>query len=183
MTQAAAKSMTVDEFLAWAEGREGRYELHDGEIVAMSPVRSVHSFVKGAVTEAFRSRLRAAGVPCRAFVDGALVKVGETMGFQPDLVVECGGGTGPNDVIVANPFIVVEVLSPSTRRYDTNTKLAGYFQVPSIRHYLIVDPDRRRATLHTKQEGGAIATSIHAEGSIAFDPPGVSVELAAFFED
>ena len=26
----ALKQMTVDEFLLWAEGKEGRWELHDG---------------------------------------------------------------------------------------------------------------------------------------------------------
>ncbi len=36
----ALKLMTVEEFLAWAEGKEGRWELHDGVPVMMSPERS-----------------------------------------------------------------------------------------------------------------------------------------------
>ncbi len=39
-----------------------------------------------------------------------------------------------------NPVVVVEVLSPSTRGIDTTVKLAGYFLVPSLKHYLIVEP-------------------------------------------
>jgi Uma2 family endonuclease len=38
-----------------------------------------------------------------------------------------------------NPVIVVEVLSPSTRGIDTTVKLADYFRVSGLRHYVIVD--------------------------------------------
>ena len=38
----ALKLMTVEEFLPWAEGQEGRWELHDGVPVMMSPERAAH---------------------------------------------------------------------------------------------------------------------------------------------
>ncbi len=31
MAELAIPKMTVDEFLAWSEGREGRFELEDGQ--------------------------------------------------------------------------------------------------------------------------------------------------------
>lgn len=37
MPTVAKPLMTVDEFLVWAEGRDGRWELQDGELVAMAP--------------------------------------------------------------------------------------------------------------------------------------------------
>jgi Uma2 family endonuclease len=40
------KLMTVEEFLPWAEGKEGRWELHDGVPVMMSPERSLHAETK-----------------------------------------------------------------------------------------------------------------------------------------
>ena len=39
----ALKLMTVEEFLPWAEGKEGRWELHDGVPVMISPERSLHA--------------------------------------------------------------------------------------------------------------------------------------------
>jgi Uma2 family endonuclease len=39
----ALKQMTVDEFLVWAEGKEGRGELHDGVPVLMAPERVAHN--------------------------------------------------------------------------------------------------------------------------------------------
>ena len=51
------------------------------------------------------------------------------------------------DAIAAeNPVIIVEVLSPGTVSTDTGGKLADYFQVPSVAHYLIVHPTRRVIT-------------------------------------
>ncbi len=46
MSEAAEKLMDVDEFLTWADGREGKWELHDGRVVAMAPEVMRHSPVE-----------------------------------------------------------------------------------------------------------------------------------------
>ena len=67
---------------------------------------------------------------------------------------------------IANPIIVVEVLSPSTAQIDTTIKLQGYFEVPSVQHYLIVDPDGRTITHHKRAKGDILETRIVAEGAL-----------------
>ena len=69
--------MTVDEFLAWAEERPGRYELCDGEVVAMSPEQAVHARTKGAVYAALVSGIKAAALACEAFPDGMTVRISD----------------------------------------------------------------------------------------------------------
>jgi Uma2 family endonuclease len=51
MSVVARPRMTSDEFIAWARQRaeRGRWELVDGETVAMSPERSGHALVKARV--------------------------------------------------------------------------------------------------------------------------------------
>ena len=49
MSTLAQRKMTVDEFLAWAEGREGRWELYNGVPYQMAPERTQHGKVKFAV--------------------------------------------------------------------------------------------------------------------------------------
>jgi Uma2 family endonuclease len=44
-------------------------------------------------------------------------------------------------------------------------KLQGYFRVPSIQHYLIVDPDKRLFIYHARGEADAVATRIVSEGA------------------
>jgi Uma2 family endonuclease len=52
MSMHAQRKMTVDEFLVWAEGREGRWELYNGVPYRMAPERTGHFEVKYAVQTA-----------------------------------------------------------------------------------------------------------------------------------
>ena len=70
MTALAQKRMTVDEFLTWAEGQPGRYELFRGTVYAMTPERAVHAEVKFAVQTALAGGIRARGLPCHMLPDG-----------------------------------------------------------------------------------------------------------------
>ncbi|HET7087141.1 MAG TPA: Uma2 family endonuclease, partial [Anaerolineae bacterium] len=64
MSTLAQRRMTVDEFLAWAEGREGRWELYNGVPCAMAAERMRHGKVKYAVQKALEQAIRKAGLPC-----------------------------------------------------------------------------------------------------------------------
>src|SRR6516164_382627 len=84
----------------------------------------------------------------------------------------------PAAVEVTNPVIVVEVLSPSTRRIDLSVKLADYFRVPGLAHYLIVYPEKPRIIHHARAIQNTILTRIVNEGSIELDPPGIELAVA-----
>ena len=78
----ALKQMTVDEFLPWAEGKEGRWELHDGvpvmissaDPVMMSPERAAHIRTKFSAAKALDGAVAAAGLPCEVFTDGMAIQ-------------------------------------------------------------------------------------------------------------
>jgi Uma2 family endonuclease len=76
----------------------------------------------------------------------------------------------------------VEVLSPGTVAVDTGAKLAGYFRLPSVRHYLLVHPSRREI-IHHRRTDDAILTRIVREGTIALDPPGIQLALDEIYGD
>ena len=152
--------MTVDDFLAWAETQEGRWELFDGVPVAMSPERVIHGRVKYLVGRAFERAIERAGVPCQFLLDSVAVRIDKHRSYQPDALVYCGQPL-PGDALEApNPVVVVEVLSPSNAMKDLRDKLVGYFLVASVVHYLIVDPDDRLVIHHARGDGDAIATRI-----------------------
>jgi Uma2 family endonuclease len=71
-----------------------------------------------------------------------------------------------------------EVLSPSSQHIDTTGKLAGYFSVPSVSHYLIVDPDRPLIVHHARSGPDSIVTRIVRDGTILLDPPGLPLAIA-----
>ena len=139
--------MTVDEFLAWGEGRDGRWELQDGELIAMAPERLAHLETKAVALIALTSAIRRAGLPCNAVPDGATVRIAARTAFEPDVLVYCGSRLPPETIEIPEPMMVVEVVSKGTAARDHGVKLAGYFSLPSLVHYLILDPNpARRST-------------------------------------
>jgi len=182
MDAPAVKRMTVSEFLAWADTQDqGRYELVRGQIVAMSPERLEHVEAKRLAANALDAAIRRAGVACKAFVDGLGVAVDDETTYVPDALVNCGAPDAPSTMLASNPVIVVEVLSPSTRHIDVSVKLADYFRVRGIAHYLIVDLARRHLLHYHKQPDGTVTVGIVKDGEVSFDPPGISVAVADFF--
>jgi len=181
MSTELKQTMTADEFLLWAEGKEGRWELHDGVPAMMSPERVLHGDTKGEAYAALREAVRRAGLPCKAYPDGVAVKIDAGTNYQPDASVSCGPRPGPNAQAIDDPIIVVEVLSPSTAAIDHGRKLSRYFSLPSVHHYLILDPERRVVIHHKRGQGEAIETRVLSSGVARLDPPGFEVAIEALF--
>ena len=181
MTALPKNKMTVDEYLAWAEGRPGRFELYAGTVYAMTPERVGHTNVKYAVQTALLAGIRRAGLPCYMLPDGMTVRVDQDTAHEPDALVYCGQKLPDSSIEVPNPVIVVEVLSPSTRHVDASSKLAGYFRVASVQHYLIADPDTRLVVHHARGEADIIATRIINAGGLRLDPPGIDLTVGELF--
>jgi Uma2 family endonuclease len=176
MTALTKPRMNVDEFLAWAVDQPERHELFRGEVYAMSPETAGHADTKAAVYNALLAGIRARHLSCHVFPDGMTVRIDETTAYEPDALVYCGEKLPPSAIGVPEPVIVVEVI-PSRRQVDLAIKLAGYFLLPRLAHYLIVDPTRS-LILHHSRSGDAILTRVVTEGAIVLDPPGLELALA-----
>ncbi len=157
----------------------GRYERVDGRIVAMAPERGAHLRVKGAVYKALDRAVAMAGVDCQALPDGATVETGDS-DYEPDALVNCGEPMADNAIAAPNPVIIVEVLSPGTASTDTGGKLADYFRVPSVAHYLIVHPIRRIVT-HHRRTSSSIDTLVVVNGPITMEPPGIVITVEELY--
>jgi Uma2 family endonuclease len=174
--------LTADGFIAWAaEQPRGRYELVAGEVVAMAPERAGHARTKARVHRALEDAVAAAGLDCEAFPDGMSVRIDEATVYEPDALVRCGPRTPDDAVEAAEPVVLVEVVSRASRSIDSGAKLADYFRLGSVRHYLVVDADRRTVTHHRREEEGEIATRIFREGRLELGPPGLVVNVEGFF--
>jgi Uma2 family endonuclease len=182
MEQPRRTEFTADEFIAWAlEQPEGRFELDNGTVVAMAPERASHATVKGNAFVALRHALGERGLMCQAFPDGMSVRIDDRTVYEPDALVRCGPQL-PGDAIAANdPLILVEVVSPSSRGVDRGAKLASYFLLPSVRHYLIVDTDKRVVIHNHRGEEGRIEVQVLHDGLLTLDPPGLTIEVRDIF--
>lgn len=170
--------MTVDEVLVWLEDQpeRPRYELIDGVPVAMAPERLSHARVKARIWRALDAEIGKRGLPCEAFPDGVGVRITDIALYEPDVVVRCGDRVDGNEVLVPEPVIVVEVLSPSTKNIDSSRKLGGYFGLPSLMHYLLVPTEPGSIVHHRRGDHGRIETRL-ITGRIELDPPGLVLEI------
>ena len=181
MPDVAEKLMTVDAFLAWAEGRDGRWELFDGRPIAMAPERAAHLEAKAQAWAGLQRAIERAKAPCRALPDGATVRVSRRTAFEPDALVYCGPRLSPEAIEIPNPVVVVEVLSEGTARRDHGPKLSGYFSLASVAHYLILDPEARVLIHHRRGQGDVIETRILTDGPLRLDPPGLDLAVEDLF--
>ena len=176
MNVSPKRRLTVDEYLDWAQEHPGRYELYRGSVYAMSPEGIPHAKVKLAIHFALAGAIRTNRLPCHILPDGVTVRVDARTAYEPDALVYCGPEI-ESGLEVPNPIIIVEVLSPSTWHIDTSFKLGGYFQLPSVAHYLIVDPAERFVLHHSRGSAGDVIGRIVREGSITLDPPGLTITM------
>lgn len=174
---ASIPRMTADEFIAWAmnQPETEHYELAGGEVIAMAPERITHARAKYHIARRLTAAIDAAGVECEVFIDGLAVVIDPATVYEPDVLVRCGSDLDGETARISDPVIVVEVLSRSTKGRDTGAKLADYFRLPSVRHYLIVRAEDRVIIHHARSDDGSIMTRIPRDGPIRLDPPGITL--------
>ena len=125
-------AMTAAEFLAWEAGQVERHEFVSGEVFAMAGAGAGHAMVAGNLYMALRQHLR--GTPCRTFMSDMKLHA-ETSGsyFYPDVFVTCSASDRTSQLVMREPTLVIEVLSPGTAAYDRGAKFAHYRQFPDLR--------------------------------------------------
>ena len=172
-----SQRLSRTEFRRWTETQtHGRFERVDGEVVAMAPERWVHARLKARIWRALDREIASAELPCQAAPDGMTVEIDQETDYEPDALVNCGPPIPDDATAAPNPIVIVEVLSPSTASVDAGGKLADYFRVPSVQHYLLVRPTRREI-IHHRRDGARIETLIIREGFVVLDPPGISLSI------
>jgi Uma2 family endonuclease len=180
MSDAASTLMTVDEFLVAYEGREGRWEIENGVVYAQAAEQMDHGRVKGEAYIALRDAIRRAKLSCEAVTDSVAVRISSRTAYIPDAMVYCGPRL-PGDAREAEPVIVIEVVSPSSKLRDERRKFVGYFSVPSVRHYLTLDPGGRSVLHHFRGDDGRIETRLLEAGPLLLDPPGLELRVEDLF--
>lgn len=182
MNIALPRSLNVDQYLAWAERQQqGKYELIDGVVIMQQSQTWGHAKLKTRVFNALERAIEARNLSYFAAPDGMTVRVADRTAFEPDALVAPLPEPETASLEIPNPIVVVEVLSPSTARIDATTKLRGYFEVATVEHYLILDPEGRTVTHYKRGSGKVIEARVLTEGIVALDPPGIEIRLGDLF--
>src|SRR4051794_35405121 len=136
---ASALRMTVAEFLGWDDGTDTRYELVHGHTVAMAPAADQHGRIAVNVAVEIDRRLEQRP-PCCAVAEGG-VWIDDANFYVPDVVATCAPPS--NDGMVKDPFLVVEIISPSNEKDELSTKTQAYIKLPHVQEIWLVDSRKR----------------------------------------
>ena len=148
---------TFADLLGWDD--HTRYELYDGQPVALASPSDVHQRISMALSVQLGSYLM--GKKCSVYAAPFDVRLFEERGdspddvdtvLQPDLMVVCDPGKVDRHGVHGAPDLVIEILSDSTRRIDRLTKF-GLYQRAGVREYWIVDPEAQTVAVHLLQDG------------------------------
>lgn len=176
--------LTEAEYLAIEEKAEFKSEFYRGDMFAMSGASLPHSRIKDNIARHLNNQWDVG--PCFAVTSDLKVKVNRTgLYTYPGVVVVCGEpeySAGRTDVIL-NPSVVVEVLSPSTEKYDRGVKFRQYQRVPSVQEILLVAQDEPVVERFTRQPDGKwlLTTVDRLEDEIAFESVPARLRLADIY--
>jgi Uma2 family endonuclease len=95
------------------------------------------------------------GTGCQVFAENLKVQLADEGSLYPDVMVTCGRAEAGDELVVTDPKLIIEVLSPSTKGYDKRDKFILYRTLSSLREYVLIDPDKRQVEVFTLAEGGA----------------------------
>jgi Uma2 family endonuclease len=154
--------VTFDEFLLRERNADIKSELIGGLVYAMAGASQRHNDITVNLVVAIAPAARAAG--CRARASDQLVRVDDINGKYPDFGVYCENET--HDFYTTAPCLLAEVLSPSSHERDKVTKLAIYRSLPSLRAYLVIDPETSTVIAHLRDRRGSWASTTCGPGDV-----------------
>lgn len=155
------------EYVAFENSSNTKHEFLDGQIYGMAGGTPEHAALASTASHLLYAQLEAS--PCRPHSSDLRIHVRATgLVTYPDVAVICGSRErDPGDArAVTNPTLLVEVLSPSTEKYDRLEKFEHYKLIPSLRQYVLIAQDRRQVELWTR-DGDAWTSSVANDGDVA----------------
>jgi len=181
MAAPVRRPWTLDEFFAWQERQNDRYELVDGQpLKMMAGARNVHDDIVVNLIALLREKLR--GGPCRPFTGDGAVETRPGQIRRPDVGVDCGR-RAPNSTLATDPRLLIEVLSPTTRDFDTFRKLDEYKAMRGLAHVAFVEPNEPLVALWSLEaEGWSEQRLSGLDETLALPALSISLPLAEIYD-
>lgn len=174
IAQTENKTYTAQEYLELEIASETRSEYCNGEIIPMTGGTPNHNDISSNLVVALKLALK--GKPYRTFITDQRLWIPEVSLYTyPDIMVlpkPIALQTGRTDTVV-NPCFIAEVLSKSTRNYDSSEKFAAYRTIPTFLEYLLIDQYR----IHVEH---FVKTDAHQWLFSEYDDPNINLSFRSF---
>ena len=180
----ANKTSSRDEYLQEELGSEMRHEYIAGRVYAMSDGTLNHQRIAGNFLYYAGNQL----VGNSSFAIGCGFKLqidlgsGDEAFYYPDGMIICQPVAG--DALFTNsPSVILEVLSPSTRRNDEVQKFRDYLTIPTLQTYILAETDAPYLTIYRRTESGFQKETLSGLDAVLHLPEaGISIPLSELYE-
>ena len=171
--------MTLEQFLAWEERQEEKYEFNGFEPVLMAGGTEEQAEIQKNILSSLDRRLQ--GHPCRVLGSELKIRVSGSIRY-PDAFIVCSPRQ-PRRKIVTDPVIVFEILSESTQHIDLVEKNDEYRETPSIQRYIILEQTHIGGIMFVGDADGRWTSGALNGAEAVVDLPeiGVSLKLGEFY--
>jgi Uma2 family endonuclease len=184
MTIASAiQKFSFEEYLAYDDGTETRYELVNGQLEPMNPPTFRHLFIAKFVEQKFDSEIARLNLPWLCFREAG-VRTGWRKSRLTDIYVlradQIAGLMDQSAVCQTSPLLVVEVVSPDSIKRDYRYKRSEYAAL-EIPEYWIVDPLESKVSVMLWDDGlyeEFVFTGTQVIASKTFSELKLTVEMA-----
>ena len=151
------------------------------DLVVADRLKDAHDRIVANVHGLLYAQLR--GQHCQNFTADIAVRIPGANIRRPDAGIDCGL-FDPDATTADAPFLVLEVLSPSTRAFDMLGKLDEYKTIPGLTHIVVVDPDTPQVFHWSRPSGGEWRRLLleGLESVIVLPEIGVTLALAALYD-
>ncbi len=177
---------SIEEYLEKELESEEKHEYYNGEIFAMAGATLQHNIVSKNILSSLDQMLH--GHACQPFNSETRVHIEKNSLFTyPDISVICSDPITRNndDMNVLNPTVIFEVLSPSTRSYDQVEKFDMYKSIPSLKEYVLVEPETISVEVYFLAPGGEWERTTHSsiEDQLVLRSIGASLQLKNIYRN
>jgi Uma2 family endonuclease len=144
MAEISLDNRSYEEYLSLEEDPQKKFEYHDGYIRAMAGGSPEHGQVAGNFIRFAGNALMQTKNKCRLLTSDVKVHIeSRRRTFYPDASIVCGSieKSERDPLAITNPILILEVLSPATEAFDRGAKFAHYRELPSLREYVLIQPE------------------------------------------
>ena len=163
MNVALKRPWTTEQFLAWEERQELRYEFDGFQAIAMVGGTAAHSAIQRNLIYALTGGLR--GKPCQPHGSELKIRVADRPIRYPDAFVVCTP-VPPRATVVSDPVVIFEVLSESSATDDFVKKNAEYSATPSVKRYVVLQQAKTAAVVFLRKGDDWVADLLTGDDAI-----------------
>ena len=175
----AFKLISPEDYLSQENDGTWRHEFVNGAVYAMSGASDQHNLIVGGGEGLIASLV---SKPCQTFSRDMKVRISNNNDirfYYPDLFVSCD----PSDRAKNHrerPAFIIEVLSPSTERFDRTEKFEAYKCIPSLLEYGLLSQDQIELELFRRRTNWQREVYVQ-DNTVTLESLGITVMVSQIY--